>query len=1200
MTLGIVLLLIAICAPVFAAVLFTEDFESGALSTAWTGTNKPSVVTAPAPGHGTYSLKVDNAKQRITRTGFSIPAGAPLAVRFYFYDQAGSKGNMLDIYTATSTQGFGFGNIDGADYLQYEMINPVAGWGNSIWSTTNVKRAFGAWQRCDIYYNGSTTAKWLVNGKYAGMLAVGNPVDFRSDVIAPTIPFDHMDIGANAPAQAVTPSYIDDIVVLTDPYMLTVDVDPNSVGMGTISGATSGYYDSSENINLSAQPLPGYDFVGWADNTGLVLDTSNPTSLSITSDFQIYAQFAVHDGYKALKLNASPAVGGTISGAGAFTPGSYAPAQAAAAAGYTFAKWSTNAAGTDTVSTANPYNVKMDNDTTLYAIFTPNTYTLTTHANTGGTASAGGSYQTNQPVTVTATPNTGLVFAGWSTDAAGLNIVSKLATYTFNMPPNNYSLWANFTPQMSFNFSDGFESRALGELDSNDSSSPNSGPTNPWWGTNPGNNDVIASNDNVRPHSGTRMIFGQWGNCVNYLNMAYRANNGNLLVGNFVVDWYFYDFIGPNGNLNASHGFQADAVTVCDYINSDLIGSDGKMLDYPPSANTANFAESAFDQRLSLGMSRDYSTGYDISKYQARIMGASGLAGQYGTLGWVNLPMTRSIGWHHGRVLVGPVKANNHNDVSFYIDNMAVPLLTADSGTQARYNFIEVLSNQQGIPGSGFWSYPTMYDDFTVASIPGVVNLLVTPSDNVSGPTVKATWDGIGAASYKLQVDNTAWKSLTSNSYDVDVTSLAMGSHTVSVKPVDINGVEGPAANATFTVNRGRIHTWAVLGFYSSNDPNVTTTSPRYATDYLAPEGSETTLGDAAHPWNSTYNGKTGFAYTAGNGIVDFNVVYNTPTTYTQWGASYLFTYIINNGPAITNAYLACGTDDGIKVYVNGQFVGGQNVYRGLTVDSDLYGLVDPNNYASGPKAFTLNPGVNTLLIKVTQGSTGYQAEARICAADKSEPSWLNQLTFTLNPATSVAKVNDLWSQSNGQMFSISGKCVSMTANGACWIEETDRTAAIKVVNYTGTATKGNLVDVSGTLNVVGTERVLTNATITDKGAAPKAIAPVAVIERSAGGKALNANTPSITDGKGLYNIGLYVRIAGSVNGVDTSDPNNKFFYLDDGSGLSDGVGMGIKVLCGSIDPPASGNVIVTGAIGTANASGTVVPVLTLDSFRAL
>ena len=90
-------------------------------------------------------------------------------------------------------------------------------------------------------------------------------------------------------------------------------------------------------------------------------------------------------------------------------------------------------------------------------------------------------------------------------------------------------------------------------------------------------------------------------------------------------------------------------------------------------------------------------------------------------------------------------------------------------------------------------------------------------------------------------------------------------------------------------------------------------------------------------------------------------------------------------------------------------------------------------------------------------------------------------------------------------------------------------------------------------------------------------------------GKGINADTPGVATGVGLYNVAMLVRIAGAAGQSNVSDPANKYFYVDDGSGLVDGTTPGIKVLCGSVTPPSSGNVTVTGLVGLAGGKPVII-----------
>ncbi len=85
----------------------------------------------------------------------------------------------------------------------------------------------------------------------------------------------------------------------------------------------------------------------------------------------------------------------------------------------------------------------------------------------------------------------------------------------------------------------------------------------------------------------------------------------------------------------------------------------------------------------------------------------------------------------------------------------------------------------------------------------------------------------------------------------------------------------------------------------------------------------------------------------------------------------------------------------------------------------------------------------------------------------------------------------------------------------------------------------GHLVTVAGALGLSGTQRALFADTVLDLGPGdtPR---PLFTVVRALGGSDPNASTPGITGGKGLYNIGLLVRIAGSVSYANVADPNAK------------------------------------------------------------
>jgi len=95
------------------------------------------------------------------------------------------------------------------------------------------------------------------------------------------------------------------------------------------------------------------------------------------------------------------------------------------------------------------------------------------------------------------------------------------------------------------------------------------------------------------------------------------------------------------------------------------------------------------------------------------------------------------------------------------------------------------------------------------------------------------------------------------------------------------------------------------------------------------------------------------------------------------------------------------------------------------------------------------------------------------------------------------------------------------------------------------------------------------------------------MLAKTAGG-GTQGKTPGTTGGVGLNTTGLLVKIAGKVSLV-VSDG----FYLDDGSGLNDGVGSGIKVWTGAPDSAIKDTwITVTGVISLRKPASIVYPQL--------
>ena len=330
-----------------------------------------------------------------------------------------------------------------------------------------------------------------------------------------------------------------------------------------------------------------------------------------------------------------------------------------------------------------------------------------------------------------------------------LSVFSALALFAFS---------ASAAPLLF----EGFETYALGELDVDDAASPNNGTNNPWAGPFPENCHIVGAETNnqiaIFPHSGTNMVRGRLVSVPGgdfdqeYFNLQFWLNGTNAnapFLGNFYVDWWFFDEVGTGTNSYAPSDY-GDYLAVCYYPNNPPNAS------YSPTlASSGNGVPSV---RLSLGGTGNQDAGYDGvnphsgwngNVYQTRIEGNPTIG--YNGGGWANLPITRSVGWHHAHIEVLPPRADTTYDGALYIDDMVHPLMTPNFVANDGFNCIEMNLN--------FRNVSAYFDDLTFDLLPKPT-LTATPA----GTNVVVTW----AHSWILQSSPTISPSAWTDVLDIN------------------------------------------------------------------------------------------------------------------------------------------------------------------------------------------------------------------------------------------------------------------------------------------------------------------------------------------------------------------------------------------------------------------------------------------------
>ena len=185
---------------------------------------------------------------------------------------------------------------------------------------------------------------------------------------------------------------------ITPKYILTA-----TAGEGGSVAPSSGSFNAGTQVSITATPSSGYTFSGWSNGS-----SDNPVTVTLDSNTSITANFALIPVYT---ITVSSEDGGSVSSEGGdYQEGTQVTLTATPDEGYEFSGWSDGNTEATRVITASE-------DLTLTATFTEleYSYQLTVTSTEGGSISSeGGEYNEGTEVTITATPDEGYRFLGWS------------------------------------------------------------------------------------------------------------------------------------------------------------------------------------------------------------------------------------------------------------------------------------------------------------------------------------------------------------------------------------------------------------------------------------------------------------------------------------------------------------------------------------------------------------------------------------------------------------------------------------------------------------------------------------------------------------------------------------------------------------------------------------------------------------------
>ena len=210
-----------------------------------------------------------------------------------------------------------------------------------------------------------------------------------------------------------------------------LSISANTGGVVT----TSGIHYLGTDALISATPDTGYSFAGWTGE-GISDPSQASTTVSMTQSRSVSASFLIN----SYSLTVEAGNGGSVTGGGTFNHGANANISATPETGYSFAGWSGE--GVSDPSQAST-TVSMTQSRSVSASFLINSYSLTVEAGNGGSVTGSGTFVHGSNPSITATPDTGYSFAGWSGE--GVNDVNASITWVNMSAPRSISaaFWLN-------------------------------------------------------------------------------------------------------------------------------------------------------------------------------------------------------------------------------------------------------------------------------------------------------------------------------------------------------------------------------------------------------------------------------------------------------------------------------------------------------------------------------------------------------------------------------------------------------------------------------------------------------------------------------------------------------------------------------------------------------------------------------------
>jgi uncharacterized repeat protein (TIGR02543 family) len=428
-------------------VTLTESPSAGYTFSSWSGSGTGTGTTCTITVTGNMSVTATFVQNNYQVNFLSSPTGAgttnPTGSQTYTY------GQIVPI-SATSGNGYAFSSWSA-------VPSSSVSFGNQTSSATTVTINANATITANFVQSSYTISVSVAPSTSGNVSLSSNGPYHYGDVVtatanpAPGWSFSSWSGDGIGTGATRTITVTGNMAVTADFTQVTYQVTFATVGSGAINPNSNQVYTAGQQVSISATSTTGYSFSSWTAAPSNLVVFGNASLASTTATINGNATITATFTQNTYDITITTSGNGNVtrSSQGPYHYGDTVYFTANPGTGYIFSGWGGALSQT---GSGNPAQLTFSANVTATANFTKSTYSVSVMI---FPSSVAGSYAVNQSspyhygdvVAVTASPNSGYTFSGWSGDGSGTGN-TRTVTVTGNMMVT--AIFAQITYQVSF------------------------------------------------------------------------------------------------------------------------------------------------------------------------------------------------------------------------------------------------------------------------------------------------------------------------------------------------------------------------------------------------------------------------------------------------------------------------------------------------------------------------------------------------------------------------------------------------------------------------------------------------------------------------------------------------------------------------------------------------------------------------------